>query len=780
METRDAATNMAGFLSQGQIVLQQTNGFNDQSLGLLAQLVHHFGLTSRELHDAGTQLGLTEAETQQVILAAHVPEPVGIGKIIGLLLILILVLVFGGIAIWYAIQFKMNKTDTDGTETIVDDSSKDNKSKSTLNNKEESKKQKIYISPLEPSLSDEKLLSLIRDAEKNYPDQAKLFASLKVADATKRAAAWNRVLGKLEVLAQPNAISDSDPLQHVLVRSYATESVDANAMHIRHKLLELMPPKAGTEKGECGRAFWAMEVCVRILEETETPESRAKLIRQDLEKILAAELQVVNRVALGPFCGKKLAYRFLNIIEELQTREKAKARTLGVSVTPWMSKYLDRKERQIFRQRLELAFNAPSISNPMPPTGTEPTSPSTKVEPKDSEPKKIEPKESNASRVASWQALAKHVLKNEKPTTIENLLKGTIDLAVIASLGSALTQEKLPTFDNLANKPPTLTDYLSKVNKAETAIRKEPAVQKLPKNLKAYPFPEDLTEQEVVAEAFKRLQLRAKVEQRLIAIHILVVNERAKELNTQQAEYLARYYLWLKVDPLNPEFKAIQVLPMLAAKFKNLPLAFADMIDEKQTTTRVAAQKIATLILGRRITLPEKEWKEAFRKELLQTVIGERPRVLKADAAQLILRDLYRLRAELHGATIGPDLEKSSEVVKTLVDHVRVRIRSSKLNPSAKSKLEMLAARIRATDYVADNDLQRLVLMQQVWLSLLAIKVAEECPDDWNAARAIYHDCGQAMQAESLVLGQLWQGERHLVRMRALMLSRNDTTSNDE
>ncbi len=792
MATHGSAPNMASFLSQSQIVLEKKHGFNAESLGLLARLVHNFGLTGREVRDAATHLGLSRAEAKQIILAANVPDTGGVGGLIGLLVVVVLLLGVSGVGIWYAMNLKKKPSDNNADQTAKITTEKNKKP--NQNEPKSSTGPEKNKTPSETLLDDPRLIALVRDVQRKYPGRKALFEPLKVADPTKRTTGWKQMLAKLEELARPDATSDLDPLQEVLVGFYAREPHDANAMLIRQKLINMMPPKAGTETGECGRAFWALEVCALILKEPKTPAPRAKRIREDLQGVLGVDVQNAKGTALSRFYGKKLAERFLAIMEDLQKTEKTKAFALRFAMTPWVSKHLDPIEQRAFQEKMQLAFNDPVKPNPMPPEKKEPTDPPRKTipePPKKTEPKKIEPKktepkkptpepEPEDARVVNWRAFTKQVLGKPKPTEPEKLLGRTTDLAFMATLGATLTQKQTSKFDALASNPPSLKEYMAKVKTETKNVGEEPAAPTLPDGLDPGQLPAELTDQEAVAAIFQYLRPGAKFQNhRLAAIRILAVNERAKELNTQQAELVARYFLSIKAEPRNPEFAALQLLPFLVGKFDNLSLAFADVIDERPTT-RIIAQHIATQILRKRVELPEKEWQAAFRKELLQASLGEAPRVLKADGIQLILRDLYRLRAAMHGLKVGADVEKSSEVVKQLIDHCTNQIDSSKLNPGAKAKFAMLPARVQAIDYAASNDLQRLALMQQAWLHLLAIKVAQDHPAKWEAATEICHEYGTEVRNETIVLAQLWQGERHLVRMRALMLSREVPTEESD
>ena len=149
--------------------------------------------------------------------------------------------------------------------------------------------------------------------------------------------------------------------------------------------------------------------------------------------------------------------------------------------------------------------------------------------------------------------------------------------------------------------------------------------------------------------------------------------------------------------------------------------------------------QLVSRALGREILPANAAWRSAARSQLLRAVLDELRNEPAAGAATEespvasraaeALHELYRERARQ--LRVSPDAYKSTaspaEALQLLVSQHEAQLASGKVD------LSWLPHELRVIEYLTDNDLQRSVALQRVWLKLLALEMRREGSD--QAAR---------------------------------------------
>src|SRR5205823_2696763 len=94
-----------------------------------------------------------------------------------------------------------------------------------------------------------------------------------------------------------------------------------------------------------------------------------------------------------------------------------------------------------------------------------------------------------------------------------------------------------------------------------------------------------------------------------------------------------------------------------------------------------------------------------------------------ADRAADLLRDLYKEQGLALGLE-APDFAEQTQlaaVLARLVNHVAARAAKQELAPADKASLEQIGRELQAAQFAAGNDLEHVVLLQRIWVRVLAL-----------------------------------------------------------
>jgi hypothetical protein len=93
------------------------------------------------------------------------------------------------------------------------------------------------------------------------------------------------------------------------------------------------------------------------------------------------------------------------------------------------------------------------------------------------------------------------------------------------------------------------------------------------------------------------------------------------------------------------------------------------------------------------------------------------------------------------------------------------QLRATSLPPDLKKQVQQIDADSRAIDYLAVNDLQKLVLLDRVWLRLLAVECARKHPTRKADADALVEQLATRDRNATHVLIQLRDGQEATLRL---------------
>jgi hypothetical protein len=182
-------------------------------------------------------------------------------------------------------------------------------------------------------------------------------------------------------------------------------------------------------------------------------------------------------------------------------------------------------------------------------------------------------------------------------------------------------------------------------------------------------------------------------------------------------------------------------------------------------------------ILHRHIDLDQRQpWKQTAHEMLIDSVIGELARSSGETATEdkayddlrEALRELYSIQARLLG--VPPDkyaaAEIPSQLLRLIAEQYQMDISSWPSAASNGSAPAKLPQEFDAIDYVGENDLQRTVLLQRLWLQVLASGLGKAKK---KQASELIAGLRQADRMATDVFAQLRDGERALLQTWLLL-----------
>jgi hypothetical protein len=243
---------------------------------------------------------------------------------------------------------------------------------------------------------------------------------------------------------------------------------------------------------------------------------------------------------------------------------------------------------------------------------------------------------------------------------------------------------------------------------------------------------------------------------------------RPSDLAMRPAQLIARYLLMIRT---NSELE--EVLPKVAplAKSRNMLLALADKIDQD------ADQKATEGVVGTIVSQPlrfgkDDNWILSCRRLLLQKAIEltetSNPAVETAD----ILCNLYKEQAALLGIDSAglKDMARPSAVLEAMIRHVSTQVSKDSLPNEDKEYLDQVERQLQVAQFVAQNDLEQTAMLQQAWIRILAMHLAQQIPQKATAMRQVPRDLLETDRLSRNILEQLRGGEEKILRLWMLAL----------
>lgn len=337
---------------------------------------------------------------------------------------------------------------------------------------------------------------------------------------------------------------------------------------------------------------------------------------------------------------------------------------------------------------------------------------------------------SSATGTERWQRLAERAeallaAKQPENDDVRGQLEGVLRAAWLGNLAVMLAQGEAnyPQFDKaIEEDEPALPPEL--MAGSDESSSEPPAGTPSAKSAKR-DSPRSSTPSQ--AEVQRYVELLSKFEQhapaqRVTAIRGLgILTSAVSDITPERAAPIARYLLAAKSDE---EQQQLETAIGALRAWKHLRLAIADGLQGSRLKADQLVRMLGSL-LGR--STPDVSDRAALKRMLLQDVLdslgdveapaergseGERLAALLDDAATK-LTDLYRERLRALGAA-GEDFAGTDSPSRTLAkcaQRLQVKRTNNVTMPVADWSQQLIAV-----DYVAANDLQRTILMQNIWI----------------------------------------------------------------
>jgi hypothetical protein len=249
--------------------------------------------------------------------------------------------------------------------------------------------------------------------------------------------------------------------------------------------------------------------------------------------------------------------------------------------------------------------------------------------------------------------------------------------------------------------------------------------------------------------------------------YLATVAPQLPDLPREPAERLARYLLAAKPDS---EHQAVLQYAHAITRWPNVRLALADLISDT-SASQYRAVELMSVVLGRDADRDgEGSWGRRMRDTLLLEVIRTLQHAAPQsdglqriyDDASEILRDAYANRARL----LGVPVEQAStaagpgELLRSIIEHHAAAAAPSTREPSTEAPAwKDWSEKLLAIDYLAQNDLQRLALLQRMWLDLLVAQLVEAGEIPVDQGRQLLNQLADADRQAADVIQQITDAE---------------------
>ena len=363
-------------------------------------------------------------------------------------------------------------------------------------------------------------------------------------------------------------------------------------------------------------------------------------------------------------------------------------------------------------------------------------------------------------RLEGFQGIAQAAL-DAKPTDDPiAMLAAAVELARASTLAVALVREDTGAYDKILSPPDDPNSRPGQMG--QMSIRKP-------------------TFGGLISEADDLIREidRGDPSRRVRAWLQLASAEIPADLGPDRARILARYVLWGGKDRQEAAVATNGLREVGAPRSVRLGLADAlahgfGLPPRFHLISAESLQVVLSAILGRNIEFHDRDSRSEAARLLLESVLddlGSDP-----DALASTYRDYYRAQARLLGLDEAETTMtgRPSQIVEALVNSVLSDLRSqaAAFSDTGRARLDRLPHEVIAADYSATDELSRTVLMQEIWVRVLALKIALDHPDLADRAEGSVDRLDREVADGRLdPARQLWLGERTALELWRLPMA---------
>jgi hypothetical protein len=260
--------------------------------------------------------------------------------------------------------------------------------------------------------------------------------------------------------------------------------------------------------------------------------------------------------------------------------------------------------------------------------------------------------------------------------------------------------------------------------------------------------------------------------------NLATVASQLPDLPRDGAQQLARYLLAPKSDQ---QHQAVLQHAEALTRWYSVRLALADEVLTTSTARQRVTEVISRVVGDDAARVDTAAWRERLRDALLREVIEQlafaAPRRQSEkriyDDLSDTLRETFVTRARLLG--VSADQYSTavyvSDVMRTMIEHDAAQ-HSSPNSPVARTNAlsASSAESLVAIDYAAENDLQRIVLLQRLWLQRLIANLTQDGAIDSGQAEHLMAELRDADRMAPDLISQLDSGER--IQLRVWLLTK--------
>jgi hypothetical protein len=241
----------------------------------------------------------------------------------------------------------------------------------------------------------------------------------------------------------------------------------------------------------------------------------------------------------------------------------------------------------------------------------------------------------------------------------------------------------------------------------------------------------------------------------------------ANDLAPQHAQKIARYLM----SRDKAELEKVTAKLGSLARCRHLLLALADCAANDDKVRQQTAEAIVGVVLGQDLRFArDEDWRSGCGRMLLQRVLDLTASTKAgADQAADFLRQLYKEQGMAFGIDDPKFLEltRPTQVLESVIRHVAAKAGKEKPGPPDKDYLEQIGRYLLAAGYVAENDLEHMVLLQRIWIKVLTIYLQQQVPAQAKGMSVMEQDLLAHDRKSPSALDQLRAGEEKVLRLWA-------------
>ncbi|MGM0489691.1 MAG: hypothetical protein ACQESR_23405 [Planctomycetota bacterium] len=315
----------------------------------------------------------------------------------------------------------------------------------------------------------------------------------------------------------------------------------------------------------------------------------------------------------------------------------------------------------------------------------------------------------------------------------EQLVQETIELAHAATLACALTRGE-------AGEP--VLEELEKEGPKQLGRAEESASLERPRR---YESPYPLSERNVLEEHIRSLNSEVAAVKRIDLLRkIADQTTSVPDIDLRSGQRLAEYLVRSKAN--EQERQTVLQYAQQLGNWDAVRLGLADQLLETESRATQLSDLFSRVLDGT-VKLATRADRDKVRQRLLSQTLKGLSEARRSGGAQYpvfdnasrVLLELHASQAKLLGVPSDryASADQPSGVIHGLVNYFSEQLDDESLEAEQRALVDSLSYRLKALEFVAENDLQRTAALQQLWLQILAMRMIQEHPEKATGIRQV-------------------------------------------